>query len=751
MPGKRIACILVALMALVFAGGRAEAVDYQGGSTKGSHGYIHPDGDYTNNGTVNATGGSYDWVGGAVEDISSGLFVPKGNVINNGTVTGNGGTGRFAYGVLALGDFINHGAAIGNGGSEGAVGINAPRFINYGKATGSGGDKMSSAGISSSEYFTNHGTAVGTGGRGEISIGLSGVLFTNYGMATGTGGGGERAYGILGGVDGFTNHGTAVGMGGSHGTAYGIGLDSSFTNNGMLILRSGGTAESVGFVNPKGSSISFAAGSILMLADGSIRMGDITGSASMSVDPGARIRYMYAGQIPPGRARGQNGFITGLPASPDTLFADYQTATLACVVTRDNNNQTSLDFSILRTKFPTFFASGTGKATLSWLEKGARGLVSDDDIFGNLPLFLLVSNADYLPNAGAVEAYAYRLAEEYTPQATASLLPSLAAVSRLTASTLASGLLAADAITDSASAGAALSAASGSAYASFSPDATRSGYFWATPLYYHGRLNGDAGYSTQRENAVGGSVGAALRRDRLTLGLAGHYLYSDIDGGGSYDANYNAYGVNAGASYRFDAGSLAPLLSLTGGWTRYDLDQTRKTASVAPGFAGNKYTSSPDIDVFSAALMLSNAFTFCRSTLTPELGLDYAYTDLRGYTEKGGDLALRVRRRHYTSAQGVLGLGYAYQATDRISLSLKGQYRHEFADKRATLRMRSVGYPALSSISIRGQNYGRYSGVLGTGVAYRATDRATVGLNYDLHLARRYQGHKVSANLGISF
>jgi outer membrane autotransporter protein len=307
---------------------------------------------------------------------------------------------------------------------------------------------------------------------------------------------------------------------------------------------------------------------------------------------------------------------------------------------------------------------------------------------------------------------------------------------------------------------AAVAPSAGSAYASISADACRSLYFWAKPLYFHGDLDGDNGYSDQRENLYGGSLGAAWRRDRLTLGFSGHYLRSDVDGGYAYDAHYEGYGGMLGGAYRFDAGRIAPILSFSVGYTRYSIDQKRDTPLAnwtQPGTV-TRYDSKPDADVYHASLMLSNRFQQNRFAWTPEIGVDFARTRLHGFTEKArqNNPALqpyrqRVSGENVDSVQGVLGVQASVKVTDRLTLSAKARYRYEFADTKATLNYNYVEDNPFGGLRADGQNMGRSSGNVGAGARYRINDCLMIGIDYDAFLGKRYYGHQLSATLGVAF
>lgn len=158
--------------------------------------------------------------------------------------------------------------------------------------------------------------------------------------------------------------------------------------------------------------------------------------------------------------------------------------------------------------------------------------------------------------------------------------------------------------------------------------------------------------------------------------------------------------------------------------------------------------------MWSAALTVSVPFEFAcgRSILTPELGVDFAYTSMEGFREStaGNALGWRTGRDHTTSFRGLAGVRYEYRATDRVALTARARYGHEFADRQASFAARSAdGVPF--AFNTRGQDAGRASGLFGAGLKARVGARGEIGLNYDLHLSKDYVGHQVAATVGWGF
>jgi hypothetical protein len=474
-------------------------------------------------------------------------------------------------------DIVNHDTVVYEGGTASET-IITGNYTNYGSVTGIGSSTSEKSGLTVNKDFTNYGTMTATGANQNYTKGIhiAGSL-TNYGVIDATSGNGEQSQGIWVAKD-FTNSGVVVATSGSGGTyrdgiyakgtvvntgtliatgandmyTGGIRIDTGFTNNALLVLADGKSVYS-------GKSTTFAAGSTLALADGYI---DVS-SQSVTIETGAQAISLPAAAL---AANGQwiGTYMTNAQAGGG-LFDNYSTATLNYVFTANSGPVTSRDATVTRTAYASALATGSGAALLQSMENAFQGMSTADLVKYN-PYAMLLSYADHQQDAQGVKRAANRLNKEMTPQGLANLLPSLARSTRVAADLFADGVNWASLMETDDDLRTAVASSAGSAYASISADACRSLYFWAKPLYFHGDLDGDNGYSDQRENEYGGSLGAAWRRDRLTLGFSGHYLRSDVDGGYAYDADYDGYGGMLGGAYRFDAGRFGRISHLLYGF-----------------------------------------------------------------------------------------------------------------------------------------------------------------------------------------
>lgn len=651
--------------------------------------------------------------------------------------------------------YVNHGTATAMGDAVNSSGIyvDSGGFSNSGTVT-TRGNTIDSNGISiGDDGFSNSGTvtAMGNGGRGIYTFSSD---FSNTGTVTATGDGNGVGINVGGG---FSNTGTVIAA--SNANSWGIYISSKgFSNSGVLTLGNGNSA-SVQMRNDSNNDMKFLSGSSLALDGGYI---DMMGSDTrLLVEPGTQLFALNAPQTNGvsityaffqnlHNLNGTGGVSeTALQAafnvSPDGPVLAYQVM--------DTGGGT-YEVQVTRNGLASSYASsGAAGQFVAQLESSLAGQPVNDVASPYYNYALLRGYIDSQPTGQGVQAAAGRAARERTPQATAGALTMLSSAARMAPDILKDRLFGAYTAGRDGEAGArqALSGAAGSAYASFDASSCGRGLVvWASPFYHQGRFDAetDSGYSDLKEKITGISAGVAASRGGWSLGAAGHYLYADVDGGDDYYSRSHGYGVSLGAGRGFDLGSLNPWISLTAGYTHFDMKQTRRESLIFPGGA----SSRPNVDVFTAGVTASNRFDFGSFRLTPELGADYAHTDTSSYHESAGLRAtpLRVSAQGYDSLRGIVGARAEWRLPKCVTIEMRGFYRHEFLDKRAGMDWQDAsGLPVGGAVDSR--DVGRSSGVLGAGVKWCPASRITAAVDYDLYLGRRYLGHRVTANVGMAF
>ena len=213
---------------------------------------------------------------------------------------------------------------------------------------------------------------------------------------------------------------------------------------------------------------------------------------------------------------------------------------------------------------------------------------------------------------------------------------------------------------------------------------------WAQPFYHSGTQKGDSLRTEIDADYTGGSAGVVKRAGNYAFGLGLHAGKGDLDGS-RYDANVEGLGFVAGITRRFRAGEVfSPEIALTGGYSHYSIEQTRKSrGDVSPEGAG-VYESEPSVTMWNAAVSAGNDFTVGGGfSLRPEFGFDYLSAKMKHYRESGGYLALNVEPERYDSFRSSAGIVANWRPLDTLRLSVSGHWHHEFADKNVALRSRS--------------------------------------------------------------
>jgi outer membrane autotransporter protein len=268
--------------------------------------------------------------------------------------------------------------------------------------------------------------------------------------------------------------------------------------------------------------------------------------------------------------------------------------------------------------------------------------------------------------------------------------------------------------------------------------------FWAQPFYFTGKQSGSGAFADMDEEFWGLSLGFAVDTGPVVLSLSGHYIGS-IHSADAYDADGTAFGLNAGIGRRFIISpNFNPWTELRLGYTRHGFDQTREDMD------GRDADSTPDADIFSAGLLVSNDIRLGSVTLTPSLALDYTRLDMGTYTEKGSDYRLEVDPTAYESLRVSAGLSLTRRVAETLDVTGRASYAYEFADTRTEMNSRAVTMPSIRFVT-KGEDLDRSSGMIGAGLAWKPSDSVSLALDYDLHLGDKYTGHQVMGAFKMSF
>jgi outer membrane autotransporter protein len=128
-----------------------------------------------------------------------------------------------------------------------------------------------------------------------------------------------------------------------------------------------------------------------------------------------------------------------------------------------------------------------------------------------------------------------------------------------------------------------------------------------------------------------------------------------------------------------------------------------------------------------------------RLFLEPYASLGLHSLRLNGFTEKGGNAALRKRKENWNHTVSLLGLRMVTPLTGRVTLETDLAWKHVYGSilpksvftfREGSDRFAIVG-PALS----------RDAAVLGLGIGIKLTGNAKLGLSYDGELSGKGRSH----------
>ena len=174
----------------------------------------------------------------------------------------------------------------------------------------------------------------------------------------------------------------------------------------------------------------------------------------------------------------------------------------------------------------------------------------------------------------------------------------------------------------------------------------------------------------------------------------------DYDSGGGFDTD--SYGATAFASF-------LPLkrlfIDVAVGYARNDISEDRRraydrvitdtsTGTITPQAFGGRTDADRDDNMWSAVLRLGYDFPINQFTIGPRFALDWRYTDIDGYTEKGNTgLELQYQGDSRTLLQSKLGLQASMAIGTHIGVfvpQVSGNWVHEFADDQRSISAQFV-------------------------------------------------------------
>ena len=161
-------------------------------------------------------------------------------------------------------------------------------------------------------------------------------------------------------------------------------------------------------------------------------------------------------------------------------------------------------------------------------------------------------------------------------------------------------------------------------------------------------------------------------------------------------------------------------------------------------FTGAVARGDFDGDQWGLRARLGRTFDYQGVDLTPYAALQYAHTNIDGYTETGAGLAsLTVGDEDYDFMQSALGLSVSkrFETTNGVSIvpEVHAAWLHEFADEQQANTSSFVAGGA--SFSTRGLDPANDSANIGASLSILATERIDVRAAYDFEVKSDYDSH----------
>jgi outer membrane autotransporter protein len=279
-------------------------------------------------------------------------------------------------------------------------------------------------------------------------------------------------------------------------------------------------------------------------------------------------------------------------------------------------------------------------------------------------------------------------------------------------------------------------------------------YVAADYEYFHKQVTTfEPGYNN---NIWRGAVGADYSLNNvMLLGGALRYMHDDGDfrGGGNFDTN--SYGFLVHANY-----IPAPqfFLDTSAGYMRKNYDIARLASLLVGGIPTPVGTTKGDPDGNEATVGVNGGydFNFQNVTMGPRLGLNYKYTNIDGYRERGTTNQELVyddqNENSLTSSLGVYGSVAISTGFGVLIPQAAAEYVHEFMDNQRRIGFRLANDPAGNHFSFKNDPPDRNYFNLGAGVLLQLARGIAPFINYRALVGYSDQSsHRVTAGVRVEF
>jgi len=249
---------------------------------------------------------------------------------------------------------------------------------------------------------------------------------------------------------------------------------------------------------------------------------------------------------------------------------------------------------------------------------------------------------------------------------------------------------------------------------------------WAQAYGADSRLAGDSNASGIDRTTTGFIGGADMAlNDTWRFGVAGGFGHSSLDNDLNSSASVDSYHVAmyGGAQY----GPVGVRLGASYSWNDVSMDRY-------PGFTGFTDHDSADYTAKTAQVFgeVGYAVPFNRFAIEPFAGLAYVNLHTDGFTENGGDSALRSNGETDNFGFSTLGLRIATRLGELPGAAFSAHamtgWRHAFGNSQPSSTLAFVG--GSSSFDVAGVPIARDSAVVELGVDANLAKNMTLGVSY---------------------
>jgi outer membrane autotransporter protein len=198
-----------------------------------------------------------------------------------------------------------------------------------------------------------------------------------------------------------------------------------------------------------------------------------------------------------------------------------------------------------------------------------------------------------------------------------------------------------------------------------------------------------------------------------------------------------------GKEFLLGPGTLRFLLS--GAFTRHEVESARKAVigsrdqTLEASYGGSSFIGS-----FETAYRFSPTDALF---LEPYASVGWRNLHLQGFTERGGNAALRNGGEDWSHALSTLGLRASMPVNDSVTFNADLGWRRLYG--RMTPKSAFAFREGSDKFTVEGAALNRDAAVLGLGIGVKLTDSVKIGLNYDGEVGIRGQSHGGRAVLEV--